>query len=137
MNVNIYFRYFTLGLKLGDQYCKIQLSYDQNHIYLPFGWKKHRESNFSGYSIGFRSEHYYQREDPIFHCNRFYAPDQAHTQCNNIALYSSSTNKKSFEPAQLRKLHLQLKHRSKTQMIEWIKSVCQWSNELEKCIVEL
>eukprot|EP00171_Calliarthron_tuberculosum_P014136 IDg14136t1 len=44
---------------------------------------------------------------------------------------------KPFDACDLKKLHLQLKHGSKTQMIEWIKSADRWSSHLQQGIAKL
>eukprot|EP00171_Calliarthron_tuberculosum_P005577 IDg5577t1 len=74
------------------------------------------------------------------------------TYTANVGEYVSNKNKKcapgapvslklqehpSFDPHNLKKLHIQLKHGTKSQMTDWIKSVEEWVPELENCIDQL
>eukprot|EP00171_Calliarthron_tuberculosum_P023073 IDg23073t1 len=53
------------------------------------------------------------------------------SQSNHEAI---SLTRRLFDARDLRKLHLQLKHASKTQLESWIRSAGLWSSDLNKCI---
>eukprot|EP00171_Calliarthron_tuberculosum_P022319 IDg22319t1 len=59
------------------------------------------------------------------------------TNVTSIKKQVNSVSRKIFSPQKLKKLHLQLKHGSKTQMSDWIKSVNEWAPHIEQCIDEL
>ncbi len=120
MGANLNFASMTLGINVSDGYHKIQLEHNQHHLYLPFRLVKRSYGNS-------KKESYYSPGQAICAPSR---PRQGYSR-------AQPNRTEMFDPGNLRKLHLQMRHGTHSAMRNWIQSAGKWSPELDKCITEL
>ena len=84
------------------------------------------------YTLGSSSSSSTNREQ------RFYVPSSSiEAERNHTKSSVKKHSRDKFDPSDLRKLHLQLKHGSHTAMREWIRAGGLWEDELDECIENL
>eukprot|EP00171_Calliarthron_tuberculosum_P023568 IDg23568t1 len=157
MKANLNFKFNEIGFHLRDKHVRIKLETDENHIYLPFGQSCASSSRFSGYSRiassyktsntphenavlnqpepkDLSSKRYYPAIELSSYSPSLYNQNEMQQQNSNM---KSAGERRTFDIKNLRKLHMQLKHGSKTQIADWIKSAGEWQPFHETCIEEL
>lgn len=137
MKSNLNFNNFTLGLPIRHFYHRLSLEHDGNHIYLPLNPKIEKRSQLFGKT----SSSCYTRS--------YYEPSRYEGSNPNVesaknAFMNDNKNegdqmnaKKIFKVKDLKKLHLQLRHGTKTQMTDYIKAAACWDDSLNQPLEDL
>ncbi len=159
MKATLNFNYLCLGLHIGNQYLRVDMKADRNHAYLPFRSNSEQRSHCSVGSTptfytpsgrigrgGNSRGMYYRRVGDFPHSKhtngRYSAPSQCPQLWNRILMIAVQSSeivrsvryhhpKQSFDARHIKKLHLQLRHGTATQMRDWISAAGRWRVELD------
>ena len=159
MNATLNFKYKSLGLSIGSRYVRIPLSHKESHLILPFtSLIKRSERNGQNSSSGSSPQynHSPNQDYPSFSCYEpsdtsismehstapgrseygYYPspPIMTTMVTNEEATPQPTTNNDedswNLSIPQLRKLHIQLKHATHTQICDYLKSAGIWKSTL-------
>eukprot|EP00171_Calliarthron_tuberculosum_P004551 IDg4551t1 len=157
MKASLNFNKFTLGFMLINEYIKVALEHDNNHLYLPLRPISSPTNGVMGLNYPQSASSHYTVQG--YNQSSYSPPDITHEPSSNLDIstghYALNARLESPSPSNplpigsyslnesvfastipfnvcdLRKLHLQLHHRSKSQIIQWIKSANRWDATLE------
>jgi len=127
MQGTLNFKYMTMGIQINDSYYRIPLRENGNHALIDF--KPSGSSYFSnpGTTPSMYSPSNTKKYTYVNSQSKKYTPGKV----------DAPKESKTFDPKNLKKLHLQLKHGTHTAMRDYLRSAGYWNPELDQSISSL
>jgi len=141
MKANLNFEYMNIGIRIERKSYRIPILKDDSHLFISF---KSWNTNTSLYTCppihGYIGTNQLYRENKYTSGGKYSLVPTGNSRLGsfyNEDCEEVDVNPKTFNAKDLTKLHLQLKHGTKTAMQDWIKASKLWDPALEKSIDEV